>query len=103
MPLSITIITRNAAGQLGRCLASVAFAEEIVVVDSGSTDGTVELAERHGARELDRAVRRTGVHHDDLLGKGDARKAAPQLAGGVAGDDRYGQGHGREKRDGKPV
>jgi len=50
MPLSITIITRNAAGQLGRCLASVAFAEEIVVVDSGSTDGTVELAERHGAR-----------------------------------------------------
>jgi glycosyltransferase involved in cell wall biosynthesis len=50
MPLSVAIITRNAASQLGHCLASVAFAEEIVVVDSGSTDGTVELAARHGAR-----------------------------------------------------
>src|SRR5467141_2176206 len=52
MPLSIAIITRNAAGQLERCLASVAFAEEVVVVDSGSTDDTVELAARHGARVI---------------------------------------------------
>lgn len=50
MPLSVAIITRNAAAHLERCLASVAFAEEIVVVDSGSTDGTPELAARHGAR-----------------------------------------------------
>ena len=50
MPLSVALITRNAAGQLERCLASVAFAEEVVVVDSGSTDGTVELATRRGAR-----------------------------------------------------
>ena len=49
MPLSVAIITRNAASQLGGCLASVAFAEEVVVVDSGSTDGTIELARRHGA------------------------------------------------------
>jgi len=50
MPLSVALITRNAAGQLERCLASVAFADEVVVVDSGSTDGTVELATRRGAR-----------------------------------------------------
>jgi glycosyltransferase involved in cell wall biosynthesis len=52
MPLSVTIITRNAASQLESCLASVAFAEEVVVVDSGSTDGTIELAGRHGARVI---------------------------------------------------
>jgi glycosyltransferase involved in cell wall biosynthesis len=52
MPLSVAIITRNAAAQLERCLASVAFAEEIIVVDSGSTDGTFELAGRQGARVL---------------------------------------------------
>jgi glycosyltransferase involved in cell wall biosynthesis len=52
MPLSVTIITRNAASQLEGCLASVTFAEEVVVVDSGSTDGTVELAARRGARVI---------------------------------------------------
>lgn len=52
MPLSVAIITRNAASQLDACLASVAFADEIVVVDSGSSDGTVELAARRGARVI---------------------------------------------------
>lgn len=52
MPLSVAIITRNAASQLESCLASVTFAEEVVVVDSGSTDGTIELATRRGARVI---------------------------------------------------
>jgi glycosyltransferase involved in cell wall biosynthesis len=52
MPLSVAIITRNAASQIESCLASVAFAEEVVVVDSGSTDGTIDLATRHGARVI---------------------------------------------------
>jgi glycosyltransferase involved in cell wall biosynthesis len=52
MPLSVAIIARNAASQIEGCLASVAFAEEIVVVDSGSTDDTAPLASRRGARVI---------------------------------------------------
>lgn len=51
-PVSAVLITLNAASQLKVCLESVAFCDEIVVVDSGSTDGTTELAQRYGARVL---------------------------------------------------
>ena len=49
-PLSVVVITFNNADTLERCLAAVDWADEIVVLDSGSTDATVEIAERHGAR-----------------------------------------------------
>lgn len=52
MPLSAVIITHNAAAQLEPCLKSLAFADEIVVIDSNSNDGTAELAAKHGARVL---------------------------------------------------
>ncbi len=51
-PLSVVVITKNAAAQLAACLDSAAFAEEILVVDSGSSDGTAELAARRGARVM---------------------------------------------------
>ena len=52
MPISAVLITKNAARQLADCLASVAFCDEIVVVDSGSDDGTAEIAGRHAARVI---------------------------------------------------
>ena len=53
--LSVIVITRNEAERLPTCLRSVAFADEIVVVDSGSTDGTQDLARRLGARVVETA------------------------------------------------
>ncbi len=50
VPLSVLIPIRNEAGNLPRCLASVAWADEIFVVDSQSTDGSQKIAEDHGAR-----------------------------------------------------
>ncbi|RCS57596.1 glycosyltransferase family 2 protein [Parvibium lacunae] len=52
VPISVVIITLNAGAVLADCLASVAWAAEILVVDSGSTDNTVALAEAAGARVL---------------------------------------------------
>jgi len=50
--LGVALITKNAALRLDECLRAVAFADEIVVVDSGSTDRTVDIARAHGARVL---------------------------------------------------
>jgi glycosyltransferase involved in cell wall biosynthesis len=41
--LSVIIITKNESDNIRSCLESVAWADEIIVVDSGSTDGTVEI------------------------------------------------------------
>jgi glycosyltransferase involved in cell wall biosynthesis len=48
--LSAVLITRNAATVIDACFESLAFADEIVIVDSASSDATVEIARRHGAR-----------------------------------------------------
>jgi glycosyltransferase involved in cell wall biosynthesis len=50
MRLSVIIITRDEVHRIGRVIASVAFADEIIVLDSGSIDGTVEHARAAGAR-----------------------------------------------------
>jgi glycosyltransferase involved in cell wall biosynthesis len=53
-PLSVTVITLNEAAHIEACLASVAWADDVLVVDSGSTDGTPDLARGRGARVIER-------------------------------------------------
>ncbi len=48
--LSVIIITKNEEGAIGECLASVAWADEVIVVDSGSTDKTIEICKSYGAK-----------------------------------------------------
>jgi len=50
LPLTVAIIALNAASQIEALLASVPFADEILVVDSGSKDATAAIAGRFGAR-----------------------------------------------------
>ena len=70
LPLTVCIITLNAGAQLGPCLESVGFADEILVVDSGSTDDTLEICRRHGAR----------VESREWLGFGRQKQLAVSLA-----------------------
>ncbi|MBZ0096241.1 MAG: glycosyltransferase family 2 protein [Sulfuricella sp.] len=69
-PLSVVIIALNAASQIEACLKSAAFADEIVVVDSGSRDDTREIALKYGARVL----------HQDWLGFGRQKRFAVEQA-----------------------
>lgn len=58
--LSVTIITRNEASNIAQAIGSVTWADEILVVDCGSTDQTVATAEGLGARVLHRDWRGFG-------------------------------------------
>jgi glycosyltransferase involved in cell wall biosynthesis len=69
-PLSLVVITQNAEAHIARCLKSVPFASDIVVVDSGSTDRTLEIAKSLGAR----------VFSEEWRGFGLQKKRATELA-----------------------
>ncbi len=69
-PLSAVVTTLDNAATLDECLASLAFCDEIVVLDSGSTDATLAIAERHGAR----------VHSQPFAGYSAQKQAALDLA-----------------------
>jgi glycosyltransferase involved in cell wall biosynthesis len=54
MSLSAVVIARNEESAIGACLDSLTWCQEIIVVDSGSTDRTREIAMARGARVIDR-------------------------------------------------
>jgi glycosyltransferase involved in cell wall biosynthesis len=92
-PLSAVLITRNAAAVLEACLDSLAFADEIVVVDSGSSDDTVALAARKGARVMQKEWLGFGrqkqfaveqARHDWVLCLDADERVSPELARSIA-------------------
>ena len=55
LPISATVICKNEEACIGKCLSSLEGLAEIVVVDSGSRDDTVGIAQRSGARVIEHA------------------------------------------------
>ncbi len=69
--LSVVMIAKNEAELLSECLQSVAWADEIIMLDSGSSDGSVALAESLGAKVFT---------HTDWQGFGKQRQKAQSYA-----------------------
>lgn len=66
VPLSVAIITKNEEENIRSCLQSVSFAGQIVVVDSGSTDKTLEIAAEFGC----------DIYSEDWRGFGPQKQSA---------------------------
>ena len=69
-PLSVVVTTFNSAGTLDACLRGVSWADEIVVLDSGSSDATTAIAAHYGAR----------IHAQPFAGYSAQKQAAIDLA-----------------------
>jgi glycosyltransferase involved in cell wall biosynthesis len=87
--LSVVIIAKNETERIEACLQSVAWADEIVVVDSGSSDDTCEIARRYTARVYDIPWRGFGAQkqaavelasHDWILSVDCDERVTPELA-----------------------
>ncbi len=70
MKVTAAIITLNEERKISRALASVGWADEILIVDSGSTDRTLDIAREYGAR----------VEHRDWTGFADQKQHAADIA-----------------------
>src|SRR5271165_7354261 len=70
MKLSVAILTCNEAANLGRTLEGVAWADELIVVDSVSTDETLAIAERFNAKIYVEPWKGYGGQMNSALDKG---------------------------------
>ena len=70
MPISAVIITKNEEANIERCLKSLTWVDEVVVYDSGSTDQTINIAQKMGAK----------VHQGPWLGFGPSKAEATNKA-----------------------
>lgn len=94
VPLSVVILTKNEAGRIRDCIESVRWADEVLVIDDGSTDETIHLAESLGARVLSRRMDVEGRHrnwaygqakHEWVLSLDADERVTPELAEEIAG------------------
>jgi glycosyltransferase involved in cell wall biosynthesis len=95
VPVSVVVLTRNEEPNIRRCLSSLAWAEQVVVVDSGSTDSTVPIASSLGAEVVTQpwlgfsaqrefALRLPQIRHDWVYFVDADEWASPQLAAEIA-------------------
>ena len=95
VPVSVVVLTRDEEVNIARCLASVAWAEQAVVIDSGSTDNTVSIARSAGADVVEQpwlgfsgqrefALRLLEVRHDWVYFVDADEWVSPALASEIA-------------------
>ncbi len=95
-PVSVVVLAKNEAGNIVRCIEALQWADEVVVVDDGSTDETVSLATSHGARVVDHrfesfaaqrnwALRHVDLRNDWVLMLDADEVATPEFASDVRG------------------
>jgi glycosyltransferase involved in cell wall biosynthesis len=93
-PLSAVLIAFNEAHRIAACLESLAWADEIVVVDSGSSDGTQEIARRYTDQVFQVAWRGFGpqkqaavelARHDMILNVDCDERVTAELSGEILG------------------
>lgn len=95
VPVSVVVLTLNEEPNIRRCLASVGWADQAVVVDSGSTDGTMAAAKSMGAEvveqpwlgfsaQRDYALRLPLIRHDWVYFVDADEWVSPQLAAEIA-------------------
>jgi len=95
VPVTVAVLTLNEEVNIARCLASVGWADQVIVIDSGSTDGTVKVAESLGATVIEQpwlgfsgqrefALRLPEARHDWIYFVDADEWVSPQLASEIA-------------------